>query len=84
MRQARYDNWLVNVVTIGSAVALLVRIVLGYQRMADRWVWVSERRSAGEPETVLPTGGGEARAGGFTAPAHDGQVAATAERSSNT
>ncbi len=35
--QARYDNWLVNVVTIGSAVALLVRIVLGYQRMADRW-----------------------------------------------
>jgi hypothetical protein len=50
--QARYDSVLVDVITFGSAAVLLVRIVLGYQRMADRWAglggsgWgrVTERR----------------------------------------
>lgn len=36
--QARYDNLLLEGVTFVSATVLIIRIVLGYQRMADRWV----------------------------------------------
>ncbi|GIL76479.1 hypothetical protein Vretimale_6016 [Volvox reticuliferus] len=35
--QARYDSMLVDIITFGSAAVLLVRIVLGYQRMSDRF-----------------------------------------------
>ncbi|KAG2494283.1 hypothetical protein HYH03_007636 [Edaphochlamys debaryana] len=35
--QARYDNLILDVLTFGSAAVLLVRIILGYQRMADRF-----------------------------------------------
>ncbi|EFJ49215.1 hypothetical protein VOLCADRAFT_90139 [Volvox carteri f. nagariensis] len=37
LAQARYDSMLVDVITFGSAAVLLVRIILGYQRMADRF-----------------------------------------------
>ncbi|GLI64788.1 hypothetical protein VaNZ11_008193 [Volvox africanus] len=35
--QARYDSMLVDAITFGSAAVLIVRIVLGYQRMSDRF-----------------------------------------------
>jgi hypothetical protein len=34
--QAKYDSVILEVVTLVSGVALLVRIFLGYKRMADR------------------------------------------------
>lgn len=55
--QARYDNVLLDVVTAGSAAVLLVRIVLGYQRMADRCAAGEARGGGGGAEGAAESGG---------------------------
>ncbi len=36
MAQAKYDSIVLELITLSSAVVLIVRVVLGYKRMYDR------------------------------------------------
>ena len=37
MAQAKFDSVILEAITLGSAIVLATRVVLGYKRMYDRW-----------------------------------------------
>jgi hypothetical protein len=41
--QAKYDSFILEVITIISATSLLSRVVLGYWRLAQRWACLPEQ-----------------------------------------